>query len=666
MRPEHHRPTLGQVLGRGAAITFVNAVALLFLAWILPELSIDGLGEALLAGLVLGAVGALVWPALAGLIVPLSVLTVGLGALVLDALVVFLVLDALPGIHLDSFWAALATALGLALVTTMVASALALDDDAWFDERMARRARRRARPDALTDVPGVVFVQIDGLSEPVLRRALAGGDAPTLDRWLRDGTHLLRGWDTYWSSQTGVSQCGILHGSTVGMPAFRWVEREKGTVVVSNHPSSAALIERRHSDGEGLLAHQGSSYGNLFSGDAERAVLTMSGAGRTKEGRIGAGYGRYFARPEQAARTLVGAIVDIVRERHAAHRQESLRVEPRVQRGWSYSLLRAFTTVVSRDVCVQGILNDVSEGRAAIYVDFLGYDEVAHHAGPERTESLGVLRDIDRQIARIERSFVWAPRPYRMVVLSDHGQTQGATFRQRYGETLAGLVARLCGAGASGDPDAEEGNTESTAWARSAAGREHERHQSGTAPTVLASGNLGLVYLPSAERRLSREEIDARHPGLIAGLVEHPGVGFVLVRSQRKGAVVLGAGGWRAMDTDEGAGDDPLAPFGPDAHRLVRRVDDYETAADLMVNSMFDATREEVAAFEEQVGSHGGLGGAQTSPFLLHPADLAAPDGAIDGPVALHRVLKGWLADLGQPVKRPAGPIDGASAPTTA
>ncbi len=82
-------------------------------------------------------------------------------------------------------------------------------------------------------------------------------------------------------------------------------------------------------------------------------------------------------------------------------------------------------------------------------------------------------------------------------------------------------------------------------------------------------------------------------------------------------------------------------------------VDEYATVADLMVNSRYDEALQEVAAFEHQVGSHGGLGGPQTHPFVLHPADLAEPDEPIFGSPALHRVLKGWLADLGQPVTTP-------------
>jgi hypothetical protein len=289
---------------------------------------------------------------------------------------------------------------------------------------------------------------------------------------------------------------------------------------------------------------------------------------------------------------------------------------------------------------------------------------VSHHAGPERGDSLAVLRDLDRQISRIERSFAWAPRPYRIVVLSDHGQTQGATFRQRYGETLSELVGRLCGGASSGDDDAEEGNTESTAWFRSARGHEREQEQSAEGPTVLASGNLGLVYLPVERHRLHLEEIEGHYPGLVDGLIEHEGVGFVLARSRERGAVVLGRSGSHELDSGRVVGVDPLQPFGPGAVEMVHRVCDYPNLGDLMVNSMFDPALDEVAAFEEQVGSHGGLGGAQTHPFVLYPSDLPAPDGPIEGPVALHGVLKGWLADLGQPVAR-VEPKAPARAPAT-
>jgi uncharacterized membrane protein YvlD (DUF360 family) len=655
LRRPAERPSWSRVVARSVVVTVVTAVTLWILASALDGFSIDRPRDALLAGFVVGFVGAVVWPALAFIVVPISVLTLGLGAIVLEALVVFLVLDFLPGVHLDGFWTAVVVAVGLAVVTTLVSTLLAIDDDSWFDQRTAHRAQRRAGQATVTDVPGVVFVQLDGLAHVVLQRALRSGDAPNLHRWIRDGTHTLIGWQTGWSSQTGVSQCGILHGSTVDMPAFRWVDKSTGEVVVSNHRKWAAAIERAHSDGNGLLAHHGSSYSNLFSGDAERAVLTMSGVARRKEGRLGAGYFGYFSRPQQAVRTLLAVVFEIGRERRAAGLQRRHDIEPRVHRSWTYAFLRAFTTVISRDVSVQGVVNDMCEGRAAIYVDLLGYDEVSHHSGPERTDTLAVLRDLDRQIGRIERAARWTPRPYRVVVLSDHGQTQGATFVERTGETLAELVGRLCGGAASGDPDAEAGRTESTAWLREA------RHQDtsttaelGDTPVVLASGALGLISIPGETRRLTREEIDARYPALIDGLVAHPEIGFVLVRLASGSSIVIGSGGTHDLGTGEIVGTDPLDPFGPDAVEQVREVDGYRTVADLMVNSRYDPELDEVAAFEHQVGSHGSLGGPQTHPFVLYPAELSAPNSPVLGSPALHRVLKGWLAELGQPVTTPS------------
>jgi hypothetical protein len=187
-----------------------------------------------------------------------------------------------------------------------------------------------------------------------------------------------------------------------------------------------------------------------------------------------------------------------------------------------------------------------------------------------------------------------------------------------------------------------------------AAGHVEDEEEVGDAEVVvLASGNLGLVYLRSIPSRATLEEIEARHPGLVPTLVEHPGVGFVLVHSEVRGSLVLGARGTRVLATGEVEGEDPLAPFGPHAPAQVAEADAYTTVGDLMVNSIYDEATHEVAAFEDQVSSHGGLGGEQQHPFLLYPTALSAPPERIEGPVALHRQLKAWLREVGQPVTLP-------------
>ena len=105
--------------------------------------------------------------------------------------------------------------------------------------------------------------------------------------------------------------------------------------------------------------------------------------------------------------------------------------------------MRAAMCVVVRDLIVYGVLTDLMKGRPAIYATFSSYDEVAHHSGLERADTLEALRKLDQQFGRIDRARRYAPRPYEIVVLSDHGQTQGATFKQRNGYGLDDLVAAL-------------------------------------------------------------------------------------------------------------------------------------------------------------------------------------------------------------------------------
>lgn len=665
---------------RVALVLLLDAAILLLLSELLSGFVLDGAETALGAAALIGLLNALIWPIVARLLLPVTVLTLGLGALLLNGLLVSFAIDLLPGGEVAGVLDGVVITVALAAATSLVYSLLAIDeDDSWYRNVVRRQARRR-RQVLETEVPGVLFLEIDGLAHDVLRRALADGNAPTLASWVRSGTHQLQRWETDWSSQTGACQAGLLHGSNHDMPAFRWWEKERGTAIVTNHPRDAEEIERRHSDGRGLLHADGASRANILSGDAPHSMLTMSTALRRRR-PIGKDYAAYFARPYAAARTLVLALADVARERRAARSQVRDDVRPRISRGRSYALVRAWATVVQRDLQVASVVGDVLSGRPVVYTTFLAYDEVAHHSGIERADALAVLHDLDRQIARIARACEEAPRPYRLVVLSDHGQSQGETFRDRYGQTLEELVRDACDsdsvlAAESGDEDAlsymSAGLTEvardDTIAARTVRAATRERRAGGAVVlgrasrrevadtrdgelpelSVMASGCLGLISFPREPGRVSRERIEALYPGLLPALRGHPGVGFVLVRSERDGAQALGPSGVRFLGDDRVEGEDPLAPFGPNAADHLRRTDGFPHCADLMLNSAYWPQFGEVAAFEELVGSHGGMGGPQSFPFVLHPSELAWPSQPVVGAERVHRVFRGWLAELGQ------------------
>ena len=109
----------------------------------------------------------------------------------------------------------------------------------------------------------------------LLKEALEKGYMPTLKKWIESGEYNITGWETDYSSQTGASQAGILHGNNENIPAFRWVEKDKDNKIMVS-VRDAAIIEGRISNGKGLLHINGASRTNLFSGDTENVLLTYS------------------------------------------------------------------------------------------------------------------------------------------------------------------------------------------------------------------------------------------------------------------------------------------------------------------------------------------------------------------------------------------------------
>jgi uncharacterized membrane protein YvlD (DUF360 family) len=671
---------------RVLVVWVATALTLLLLSVILSDVDVENFGVALVAAALIGLINAFVWPLVIRIALPLTVLTLGLGVIVLNGAVVLLVTLLEPGLKVESLSSGILVALVLTIVNTALTTLFAIDDDDFFYRNVIRRQAQRVAKPVPTDVPGLFFLEIDGLAHDVLARAMRDGNAPTMSRWLREGSHRLTRWETDWSSQTGACQAGLLHGDNDDMPAFRWWEKDRGKAIVTNHPRDAMELERRHSDGRGLLFSDGASRANILSGDAPHSLLTMSTAmRRDRPGRLGQDYFAYFANPYNVLRTSALVAREIVSERWSAIQQRRRGVEPRIRRSTAYALMRAWATVIQRDLQVEAVIADMYAGRPVAYTTFLAYDEVAHHSGIERADTLATLRAVDRQIGRIAAARQDAPRPYRLVVLSDHGQSQGATFLDRYGISLEDLVREAAATQAvavRGHPDealgfigaslteASGGRSRMARVVRRTSRRRTvdgavqlgEGHPDGKPAgagdeppeiVAMASGCLGLVTFPREAGRMMAERLEERYPRVLSALRDHPGIGFLLVRSEQHGAVAMGASGVHYLDEDRVEGEDPLAPFGPNAAHHVKRTDGFPHCADIMVNSTYWQDLDEVAAFEELVGSHGGMGGTQSYPFLLHPVELELPDGELVGAEAVHRELRRWLVQLGHPEYAP-------------
>ena len=507
-RPRPHDRLVG-----GAAASVAVA------AWLVPGVALEATGSAFLVAAVIAILNAVAAADPGGAPAAVHARAGGSCSCSLADALLLLLADAVlsDDIRVDGFGDALLASLVMSAVSVVLQTILGTNDDDQYTLKVTRRIAARQGAHAGTDVPGILYLEIDGLALPVLRDAMRDGSAPTMARWIAEDGYRLAEWETDLSSQTGASQAGILLGSNEDIPAFRWVEKETGRMMVCSSPADCAEIEQRRATGVGLLVDGGSSRGNLLSGEAEEVILTVSRAEAEK--RANPGYRAFFANGFNVTRALVLFGWEIVLEWTAAARAIRRDVVPRGHRGGLYPLMRGVMCVIVRDLIVFGVLTDMMRGRPAVYATFSGYDEVAHHSGLERADTMEALRKLDQQFGRIARARRYAPRPYEIVVLSDHGQTQGATFKQRNGYGLDELVERSLEQGqvagyAGGDEQhAMVKNAVDEATGRQ--GKEKKRPKNDVSDrqvVVLGSGNLGLVYLMEVERRLTLEEIDERHP----------------------------------------------------------------------------------------------------------------------------------------------------------
>lgn len=682
-------PLAKRPLVRVLIIWVIQTAALLIMAWLMDSVSIERAATALAVTAVIGLLNAVLWPILSYFLVPFAVLTLGIGALLLNGLVVWLASLIVPGFNLVNFWSAFWLALGMAAINIILSTLLTIDDDnSWSRNQVKRRMKRLEKPEP-TDVPGVFFLEIDGLSLPVLQQALDDGFMPTLKRWLDEGTHVLTGWETDTSSQTSASQAGILHGDNSSIPAFRWYDKASGEIVASSNIKILPILEEEHSDGNGLLSDNGASRGNLLSGDAPYVMNTASTL-RDRSRFHTSEFQAYFANPYNISRTLLLFFWDVILEIRQFWQARRNNVQPildRHHRGGAYPFIRAVMTVLMRELNIYTLIGDMFAGRPSAYATFVGYDEIAHHSGVLDPGAFDILHKLDQQFARLESVIRDAPRPYHLVILSDHGQTGGATFKQRYGKTLEDMVQELMTSEFRVEAAVDSGEsygtinafltdtiTNESSGATKVVGRvfknktvdgevllgpqgHEKRAEIGAAddgqkdedekPAIyaLASGNLGLISFTQWPERMSMEAINEAFPAVLPGLAAHEGIGFLMVRSDENGPVVIGAEGMYFLDDDRVEGQNPLANFGPRAAQHLRRTDSFPNCPDILVNSFYDPENNEGCAFEELIGFHGGMGGPQTEPFILHPAELPA-DGELVGAAAVYQTCKNWLTKL--------------------
>ena len=592
----------------------------------------------------------------------------------LNGALFFRIGDLVQGVYIADRATGLWIAIWLTVVNAIMAGLLSVDEDSRFDRNVVGKMVKRRGNITKTDVPGFLFLEIDGLGEKIIKRAIAEGHMPTLKRWLDSGKHKLIGWETDFTSQTGAMQTGILLGNNNDVPAYRWWDKTQGKTIMSGNPKDALAIEARNSTGKGLCSDGGSSRGNMFSGDASESMLTFSTI-LDKRGR-GPGFYFYLFSPYVIFHILTKFVLELFKEWWQAFLQRRRKDKHITSaRNFAYAFLRAFLGPVLHDLITFTVISDALRGLPASYALFSAYDDLGHFAGTEAPEAYEALSETDHYFSRIERALADAPRPYHIVVLSDHGQSIGPTFKKAYGSTLEELVkghisgeAKLLTTQETNEAwdninailtKSSNSSTRTSKLMKRMMARKERDGIVAIGPerdpkedldesakdaniVVYGSGSSGLVYFTDSKERLTLEQIGETHPGIVLGLSQHPGIGFVLVKSAEHGSMAIGKKGVNYIDKGTIEGEDPLADYGPNAAMHLRRESSFSNCPDIIVNSVYDLQTDEIAGFENQVGHHGGMGGAQNHAFIMYPAELPYDGKPVVGAENVYKLLRGW------------------------
>lgn len=508
---------------------------------------------------------------------------------------------------------------------------------------------------------GLIVIQVDGLSHRALKDAIEKGHAPHLRRLLQHDSTMAP-WRCGLPSSTPSSQAGIMYGDNSGIPAFRWYDKQRSTAVVVKQPWVVAFLQQGFSQQHPGIMTGGSSYVNLYDGGAARSLFTLSTfqPRRFFEGVQGLGFVTIFLL--NPFRTLKVVFLAIREQLTDAIQRLALRLkgDPHIPFPGIHSVMRAVSNAIFREIETFAILIDIYRGVPAIYATYYGYDDTAHHFGIDSLAARQSLRDIDTSIGQIDRMRrTNLSRAYDLIILGDHGLTPSEPFRYVFRQTLGQYIAKQLGNSiflteqSEGEPGyvlrtrllldeltaIEEGLPRSAARAARRLRLLVERRLHLSEPilpeadinrqsdvVVRASGPLVHVYLNITRKQMDLSEISSAYPELIVSLLNHKGIWLVAGREQGE-CLIMSRDGILTIGQDQRVhveGRDPLERLSAPwlAAEQIVRVASFRQGGDLIVLGDYDPIRDCVVCFEDQLASHGGIGGDQDLPVIVYPRRL--------------------------------------------
>ncbi len=528
----------------------------------------------------------------------------------------------------------------------------------YYRRKYGTMARRLGRPGIEpTERRGFIILQIDGLSYPHLRQALDEGQMPYLQRLL-DESHLKLGqWRCGLPSSTPAFQAGLMFGNRFDIPGYRWYEKDRQVPIMPQRLDQIRVVRDRISQGQIGVLHGGSCYVSMFDGDADLALFTLSSLQRQHFFESARGMGLlllFLLNPFRVLRTL-GIAVGRYLLSLGRHLVALFRPGVLAPLDVLSPLVHAFADALFTEVQTFGLMLDIYRCAPFIYANYTSYDEIAHQLGPTHQDAFRALHGVDKRIRQIDRMRAhYRGREYDLYLISDHGNTPSIPFQKRNGITLGGQIAAHIGSEMSLD-ERTDPHAHLTKKARYLSEELHALEKR-AAPRlcrviaaarqyvnrkildqkvdydlkrqrdviVSASGPMAHIYFNVSPRPLDLIEVMLLYPALLEDLFTTGDIGVVIGRAGER-TVMLGQGGEMSVIDEEHQAVEslhPLAPYGDVSYAAaqIHRVAHFPHAGDLMLLGALEPDGR-IVTFEQQVATHGGLGGPQGHPFVAWPPD---------------------------------------------
>ncbi|MFP4111287.1 MAG: alkaline phosphatase family protein [Desulfonatronovibrio sp.] len=493
--------------------------------------------------------------------------------------------------------------------------------------------------------PGLILIQVDGLSYNQFHKALKTKRLPFLRKQIQQGNYTVKPFYSGMPSTTPAVQGELFYGVKTCVPAFEFISRENNQHHISFYPQTANfLAQRLEKQGYPLLAG-GSAYSTIFTGGAEEARYCSQTMGLKSIARTVNPFkfmlililhiGKLFRILAVSLIEFFLAIMDFFRGivRGKKFFKELVFIPSRI-----------IVCVLLRELVRFRIKMDVNRGVPIVCANLLAYDEQSHRRGPDSRFAHWSLKGIDDTIKDICRAASRSDcREYQTIVYSDHGQEAVTDYASLYGINVKDAIHQAfysrennSGNTYSGNSDKELANLHKRA--RSFLLNRRALNNQQTDPSlsshqslkITTMGPLGHIYLPAPFTR------DLIYDFAVT-LIQEIHIPLVLFQDNniikainQHGTFDLESQPEKILGRDH--------PFLWQVSEDLARVCRHSDAGDMVISG-WDPAKPPLS-FNVQSGAHGGPGKEETRAVILLPDGLGSEKPYLRGLDLRHLVMK--------------------------